>query len=278
MNITQTFYDKLATQYDKLFLDWQATTHEQAVILDRIFGDHGFDSSARILDCACGIGTQSIGLAGLGYPVTASDISEGELAEGEEITVKGIVGPSLVNKVGFYLMGENGLIAVLTTSDVMSTLEIGHEVIIEAVRHNNTKGGTAYYGQTCLKDAVVLVNNQGNHDYNDDYFVSGKTLADLSALDVTVDYTTSVYVATATIEYVETAYYTSLKLTHNGTEFSLYMSGAGQYSWLSQFAGQEVTLEIAICNWNDKTYYRGCILSVITEDGKVYNTLNFDSN
>lgn len=81
MNITQTFYDKLATQYDKLFLDWQATTHEQAVILDRILGGHGFDKSARILDCACGIGTQSIGLAGLGYSVTSSDISEGELAE-----------------------------------------------------------------------------------------------------------------------------------------------------------------------------------------------------
>lgn len=197
---------------------------------------------------------------------------------GQTVTVKGIVGPSLVNKVGFYLMGENGLIAVLTTSDVMSTLEIGHEVILTGVRHNNTKGGTSYYGQTCLKDAVVLVNNQGNHEYNDDYFVSGKTLADLSSLDVTVDYTTSVYVVKANVEYVETAYYTSLKLTYNGTEFSLYMSGAGQYSWLSQFAGQEVTLEIAICNWNDKTYYRGCVLSVITEDGKVYNTLNFDSN
>ena len=38
MNITQTFYDNMATQYDKLFLDWQAATREQAVILDRIFG------------------------------------------------------------------------------------------------------------------------------------------------------------------------------------------------------------------------------------------------
>lgn len=197
---------------------------------------------------------------------------------GQTVTVKGIVGPSLVNKVGFYLMGENGLIAVLTTSDVMSTLEIGHEVILTGVRHNNTKGGTSYYGQTCLKDAVVLVNNQGNHAYNDSYFVTGKTLADLSALDVTVDYTTSVYVVTAKVEYVETAYYTTLKLTYGGAEFSLYMSGAGQYSWLSEFAGQEVTIEMAICNWNDKTYYRGCVLSVITEDGKVYNTLNFDSN
>ena len=81
MDITQTFYDSLASQYDKLFMDWTATTHEQAVILDRIFRQNGFDRSASVLDCACGIGTQSIGLAALGYPMTASDISDAELAE-----------------------------------------------------------------------------------------------------------------------------------------------------------------------------------------------------
>ena len=81
MDITQVFYDNLATQYDKLFLDWQATTREQACILDRIFADNGFDRTAQILDCACGIGTQAIGLAALGYSVTASDISDGALAE-----------------------------------------------------------------------------------------------------------------------------------------------------------------------------------------------------
>ena len=81
MDITQTFYDSMASEYDKLFSDWQATTHEQAVILDRIFRGSGFDSSASVLDCACGIGTQAIGLAALGYPVTASDISDAELAE-----------------------------------------------------------------------------------------------------------------------------------------------------------------------------------------------------
>ena len=81
MDITQTFYDNMASQYDKLFLDWQATTHEQAIILDRIFAKEGFDKKARVLDCACGIGTQAIGLAALGYDVTASDISDGELVE-----------------------------------------------------------------------------------------------------------------------------------------------------------------------------------------------------
>ena len=84
MDITQTFYNHLAKQYDRLFLDWQSTTHEQALILEPIFQEYGFDRSARILDCACGIGTQSIGLAALGYQVTASDISDGELTEARE--------------------------------------------------------------------------------------------------------------------------------------------------------------------------------------------------
>ena len=84
MNITQTFYDSMASQYDKLFEDWNAATHEQAVILDNIFRRNGFDRSASVLDCACGIGTQSVGLAAMGYSVTGSDISNAELAEAEK--------------------------------------------------------------------------------------------------------------------------------------------------------------------------------------------------
>ena len=81
MDITQTFYDNLSTQYDKLFSDWKHATREQAALLDRLFRARGFDWSAEILDCACGIGTQAIGLAALGYEVTASDLSRGALTE-----------------------------------------------------------------------------------------------------------------------------------------------------------------------------------------------------
>ena len=55
MNITQTFYDNLASQYDKLFFDWSSTTKEQALLLDKLFSNNGFDKNAKILDCACGI-------------------------------------------------------------------------------------------------------------------------------------------------------------------------------------------------------------------------------
>ena len=80
-DVTQKFYDSMASQYDKFYLDWQAATHEEARFLSGIFRDYGFDRTARILDCACGIGTQAIGLAALGYSVTASDISAGEIEE-----------------------------------------------------------------------------------------------------------------------------------------------------------------------------------------------------
>ena len=81
MSITQSFYDNMASQYDKLFLDWHSDVQQQAAILDRIFRANGFDNTARVLDCACGIGTQARGIAALSYDVTASDISDNELAE-----------------------------------------------------------------------------------------------------------------------------------------------------------------------------------------------------
>ena len=88
MDIVQTFYDNLASHYDKLFLDWDATTKEQAIILDKLFKNNGCDNNCKILDCACGIGTQAIGLAELGYDVTASDISDCELREAKKRATK----------------------------------------------------------------------------------------------------------------------------------------------------------------------------------------------
>ena len=84
MDIVQDFYNSMAAQYDRLFEDWKAETRRQALILDRLFGDLGFDRNARLLDCACGIGTQAIGLAELGFAVSASDFSRGALSQAEK--------------------------------------------------------------------------------------------------------------------------------------------------------------------------------------------------
>lgn len=54
---------------------------KQELILHKIFAGSRFGKTDRILDCACGIGTQAIELAALGYDVTTSDISDGKLTE-----------------------------------------------------------------------------------------------------------------------------------------------------------------------------------------------------
>ena len=199
---------------------------------------------------------------------------------GDTVTVKGIVGPSLVNRDGFYLFNDDAMIAVTTTTDVLAGLEIGQEIIIEGKRDlfNKTDKGSNEFGQTCITNAVVKANNYGKHDYSTEFFITDKTLADFNNLDVTVDHSTEVYVVKATVEVVESAYYTSIKIKDGSTTVSLYCSSANQYGFLKAYAGEEVTLELAPCNWNDKDFWAGCVLAVRTADGKVVNSLNFDSN
>ena len=195
---------------------------------------------------------------------------------GDAVTVKGIVGPSLVNKTGFYIIDKTGVIAVETTAAVMETIEIGHEVVIEAKRGINTSSGKTF-GQTCLKEAAIKTNYFGKHAYPTDAFKGNITVADFYALNVNTDYTTHVYTMKAIVDLQETAYYTNLKLTDGTNSITLYSSSANQYGWLKAYAGQEITVEIAPCNWNSKNYYAGCVLSVVNADGsKVYNTLNFN--
>ena len=217
-------------------------------------------------------------------PVSYNSITVAEAitaAVDSEVTVKGIVGPSVVNKDGFYLFGEDGsMIAVLVKeATAFADLEIGNEVILKGTREryvDESKNPT-WAGQTCIVDAEILVNNYGEHAYSTAKFVE-TTAADFYNLDAAVDYSTTVYVLTAKVEYVDGGRYTSLKLVSGTDVVNLYMSGAGQYSWLQAFTGQEVTMEIAPCNWNNKQYWRGCVLAVRTADGKVFNTLNFDIN
>ena len=200
-------------------------------------------------------------------------------AVGEIVTIKGIVGPSLVNKDGFYLFDGTGMVAITTTTDVLATLEIGHEIVLQGKRDCFKDAAKTHAGQIAISNCTVLANYYGEHDYPTDKFITGKTLLDLYNLNVNEDHSTEVYIVTATVVFNKTAYYTNLQLTADGvSKYTLYCSSAAQYSFLEAYAGQEVTLEIAPCNWNNKTYYAGCVLAVYTADGKVINELNFNNN
>jgi SAM-dependent methyltransferase len=70
-----SFYDSLADHYHLIFDDWNKAIERQARILNPLLVAHLQSSSLKILDCACGIGTQALGFATLGHQVVASDLS-----------------------------------------------------------------------------------------------------------------------------------------------------------------------------------------------------------
>jgi glycine/sarcosine N-methyltransferase len=69
-------YDELAAEYHLIFADWNASIARQAAVIGpHLEREAGGSRSLRILDCACGIGTQALGLAQRGHRITGSDLS-----------------------------------------------------------------------------------------------------------------------------------------------------------------------------------------------------------
>lgn len=195
---------------------------------------------------------------------------------GDEVVVKGVVASSLVNKDGFYLIDETGVIAVVTDIATLKELSIGDEVIIRAERDLWGNAGSPAY-QVCLTDAKVELNLYGDNDYSTKTFDDSKTLAELLALNVEdVLQTTNVYVVKASVVVEDNFYYSNIYLVDGDTKMQLYTSDSKQYNWLKEYVGQELTFELALCDWNSKKEYKGCVVSATTEIGeKIINQYNF---
>jgi glycine/sarcosine N-methyltransferase len=73
---TLDFYESLADYYHLIFEDWDRSIARQAKALNSILATEMSQGYLRILDCACGIGTQAIGFAKAGHQVVASDLSQ----------------------------------------------------------------------------------------------------------------------------------------------------------------------------------------------------------
>ena len=194
-------------------------------------------------------------------------------ASGTTVTVKGVIGSSIVNQTGFFLIDDTGAIGVLTTADILGTLKLGYEVVIEGTRTVTKDGG----GQICISGATVVVNNYGSHEYSTDSFITGKTIAELTAISDSPAATANVYVVSGTFKKVEAQYYSNIYLTDGTNDILLYCNKASQYSFLDAYVGKTVTVEFSLCDWNSKGL-KGYVFAVITSDGKVVNSLNFSEN
>jgi glycine/sarcosine N-methyltransferase len=71
----QAFYDDLAATYDRIYPDWAASVTRQGTALDALLTAELGPGPHQLLDCACGIGTQLLGLAAHGHRLVGTDLS-----------------------------------------------------------------------------------------------------------------------------------------------------------------------------------------------------------
>lgn len=77
---TAAFYDELAPFYPLLYSDWDDAVSRQGLALSNLFSELGVARGDTVLDAACGVGTQTLGLLSQGHRVIASDLSAGAVA------------------------------------------------------------------------------------------------------------------------------------------------------------------------------------------------------
>jgi SAM-dependent methyltransferase len=68
------FYDALTPYYHLVYENWETSVERQGTVLDAVIRSVLGEPRRSVLDLACGIGTQSLGLAARGYEVTGSDL------------------------------------------------------------------------------------------------------------------------------------------------------------------------------------------------------------
>jgi SAM-dependent methyltransferase len=86
--MTQAFYDQLAPYCHLLYPTWEPRIARQSRGLAAVLQEFGVAPGAPVLDAACGIGTQTIGLAQLGYVMTASDFAAKAVARARSEVVR----------------------------------------------------------------------------------------------------------------------------------------------------------------------------------------------
>ena len=104
------FYGPLADYYHLIFEDWDQSIERQVRTLNPIIASQAPQGYLRILDCACGIGTQAIGFAKSGHQVVASDLSQAAVTRAKlEAKHRGL-------NIKFYTSDMTSLAEIVETS------------------------------------------------------------------------------------------------------------------------------------------------------------------
>lgn len=129
---TRDCYDELADHYHLIFENWESSMARQAEALGPILKrECNSVDSIRVLDCACGIGTQALGLAKIGFRVTASDLSPRAVARlRTEISQRGLDLPSFTASIlDLTSVPEANFDAIICMDNALPHLESSDQLV-----------------------------------------------------------------------------------------------------------------------------------------------------
>jgi len=131
----ESFYDELASCYHLLYGDWERAIAGQGAALDALLRECDVRSGEDVLDAACGIGTQTLGLVQYGYRVTASDISSGAVERLRlELARRGVHADSRVDDIRTLRLAAAGSFSAVLACDNAIAHLLSDDEILEAFR------------------------------------------------------------------------------------------------------------------------------------------------
>jgi len=153
-------YDELAAYYDQIFEDWEASIVRQARVLGGILHDEcGDRQPIRVLDCACGIGTQSLGLAMNGFDVEGCDISSGAVQRARSEALKrGLsVQFSVANMLQLSAIPASSFDAVICIDNSLPHLESDEQLLRAAQQaYEKLRVGGSFIGSIRDYDRAIV--------------------------------------------------------------------------------------------------------------------------
>lgn len=151
-------YDALADHYHLIFENWEISIERHgAAVSSLLRGKCGLPSEARILDCACGIGTQVLGLAKMGFRVSGSDFSARAVERARrEASQRKLDIPFLVaDMLNLVSVGDSPFDAVICMDNALPHLE--NEQIIQAAKQFRSKLHRSGYLIASIRDYDRLI-------------------------------------------------------------------------------------------------------------------------
>jgi glycine/sarcosine N-methyltransferase len=120
----EDLYNDLAASYHLIFEDWDQSIARQAAVLGPLLEHRTGKASPCVLDCACGIGTQTLGVAQRGHLLVGSDLSRTAVERAKtEAQQRGLEIPFYVaDMLDLSVVPESGFDAVLVADNALPHL------------------------------------------------------------------------------------------------------------------------------------------------------------